>query len=113
MVSVSHFSFDFSAWKPLFIIFGMKGGCFPLIGVMLLSVFNPSRKPIPCHDPAHCLPGNNGFLPARQCVYPAVSITPTVFMEMVGNLFASAGMLVLFFEGNLLIITVFWQFKLF
>ena len=103
VMSVSHFSFGFSVWKSLFTAFGTEG--FP-------PALAPDHKSIFRHDPAHHLFGDDGSLAADQGMYPAIPITPVVFMEKNGDPFTYAGILVLFFEGSfLIIITAFWQFE--
>ena len=87
---------------------------FPLVRVLFPPALDDDHKPILRHDPAHHLLGDDGSLAADQGVYPAIPITPVVFVEKGGDPFMYAGILVLFFEDSLLIIiTAFWQFKLF
>lgn len=87
---------------------------FPLIRAIFPPALDSDRKPISSHDPAHSFPGDDGSPAAEQGVYPAIPITPVVFMEKGGDPFTYAGIPVLFFEDSLLIIiTAFWQFKLF
>lgn len=89
-----------------------KGRDFPLVRAIFPPALAPGHKPIFRHDPARHLPGDNDSFAAGQGVYPAMPITPVVFMEKNGDPFTYAGMLVLLFEGSsLIIITAFWQFK--
>jgi len=83
-----------------------------LVRVIVTPAFDPGRKPLFRHDPAHHLLRDDSFLTAEQHVYSAIPITPVVFMEKGGDPFTYAGILVLFFEDSLLIIiTAFWQFR--
>ena len=56
---------------------------------MIRAIFPPAldsdRKPISSHDPAHNFLGDDGSLAAEQGVYPAIPITPVVFMEKGGD----------------------------
>ena len=70
----------------------------PLKRVIIPPALNPDHNLLFRYDPAHHFLGDDGSLAAEQSVYPAVPITPAVFIEKGGNPFTDAGILVLLFD---------------
>lgn len=65
-----------------------RGGEFPLVRVVFPPALNQNYKPFFGHDPAYHFLGNSDSFTDEQGVYPAVSVTPAVFMkqiELLGN----------------------------
>jgi len=81
-----------------------------LIRIIFPPAFHLDDKPLFHHDSTHRFLGNGYSFTTKQGVYPAVPLTPAVFMEKGGNLFPDTGILILPFTGVLLIIiTAFGQ----